>query len=98
MFPKLTAIVRSKAIALLAYLLSMFVYPISASQLARNTRGMTTEYIIGIGVGILLLGIFLPIGLEKWESYVPTDPTLAIIWPIGAVLIVLGVVLKFYKD
>lgn len=67
------------------------------SRLLKSRRAMTTETIIGLAIGVLLLGILLPVGLEAWETYVPTDPTLLIIWPIGAVLIVLGIVMKFYR-
>ena len=48
-----------------------------------------------MAVGILLLGILLPNGLTAWEGYVPTDPTLLIVWPIVAVIIVISIGLKF---
>ena len=56
---------------------------------------VSMKYIVGGAVGILLLGVLGPIGLDAMESYVPTDPTLAIIWPLTAVFFVLGVGLKY---
>jgi len=52
---------------------------------------VSLKFIIGGAIGILLFGILAPIGLEAMESYIPTDPTLAIIWPLTAVFFVLSV-------
>jgi len=54
--------------------------------------------LIGTAVGVMMLGILLPIGLSAWENYTPTGATLLVIWPIGAVLIVLGIVLAFFRE
>jgi len=54
--------------------------------------------LVGVAVGVMMLGILLPIGLSAWEAYTPTDATLVVIWPIGAVLIVLGIVLGFFRE
>lgn len=62
----------------------------------RGSIGVAT--LIALAVGVMMLGILLPIGLSSWESYVPTGATLKTIWPIGAVLIVLGIVLGFFRD
>jgi len=70
-----------------------FVKRLSASRKALSPAG-----IVGLAVGVLMLGILLPIGLSAWEDYTPTGATLLTIWPIGAVLIVLGIVLAFYRD
>lgn len=48
-----------------------------------------------LAVGILLLGVLVPVGLTAWEDYVPTDPTLLVVWPIAAVIIVIAIALKF---
>jgi fumarate reductase subunit D len=64
----------------------------------KSLKGMAPSAIVGLAVGVLMLGILLPIGLSAWEDFTPTDATLVIIWPIGAVLIVLGIVLGFYRD
>jgi hypothetical protein len=98
MFEKLRArLTRAKAIAFLMWACALRGLPLPNRMLS-STRAMTTETIIGLAIGVLLLGILLPVGLEAWETYVPTDPTLLIVWPIGAVLIVLGIVMKFYKS
>ena len=55
-----------------------------------NVRGL-----ILLAVGVLMLGVLLPVVLAEWESYSPTDSTLAVIWPIGAVIIVIGAVMQF---
>lgn len=68
------------------------------AKLMRSRRAMSTDVIVGLAIGVLLLGVLLPVGLKAWESYTPTDPTLLVIWPIGAVLIVLGIVMQFYKN
>jgi fumarate reductase subunit D len=67
-------------------------------RLFASKKAMSPAAIVGVAVGVLMLGILLPIGLSAWESYTPTGATLLVIWPIGAVLVVLGVVLGFYKD
>lgn len=98
MFEKFRSYLRSKAIFLLAWLMSKVIAPISASKVAYSTRGMTTNQIVGLAIGVLLLGVLLPVGLAQWFSYTPTNAIMIVIWPIGAVLIVLGIVLKFYND
>lgn len=67
-------------------------------KLARNNRAVAVTSMVGLAIGVLMLGILLPIGLSAWEDYTPTNATLLVIWPIGAVLIVLGIVLGFYKE
>ena len=59
---------------------------------------MSAPEVAGLAVAVMILGILLPIGLEAWLSYVPSNATLEIIWPVGAVLVVLGIVMKFYND
>lgn len=98
MFERIKAYIRAKAIGLLAWALSISIAPINGSKLMMGTRAMSTEQIVGLAIGVLLLGVLLPVGLAQWESYTPTNPILLVIWPIGAVLIVLGIVLKFYRD
>lgn len=63
-----------------------------------NRRGVSTSAIVGTAIGVLMLGILLPIGLSAWEDFTPTGAVLLVIWPIGAVLIVLGIVLDFYNS
>jgi fumarate reductase subunit D len=71
---------------------------VSLVRFIRSHRAISPVAIVGTAIGVLMLGILLPIGLSAWEAYSPTDATLGVIWPIGAVLIVLGVVLGFYRD
>lgn len=61
-------------------------------------RAVGVSTIIGLAVGVMMLGILLPIGLSAWEDYTPTGTTLGVIWPIGAVLVVLGIVLGFFSS
>ena len=63
-----------------------------------GVRGVGTSAVATLAIAVLMLGILLPIGLSAWEAFTPTGATLLVIWPIGAVLIVLGIVLGFYKD
>jgi fumarate reductase subunit D len=63
-----------------------------------NSRAIGVASLIAVAVGVMMLGILLPIGLSAWEDYTPTNATLVTIWPIGAVLIVLAIVLGFFKD
>ncbi len=67
-------------------------------RLQKDNRGIAVSAIISMAIGVLMLGILLPIGLSAWEDYTPTGATLVTIWPIGAVLIVLGIVLGFYQQ
>jgi len=56
---------------------------------------VSVKFIVAGAIGLLLFGLLGPLGLDAMESYVPTDPTLAIIWPLTAVFMVLGVGLKY---
>ena len=67
-------------------------------KLWHSRKAISGPEAAGLAVAVLIAGILLPVGLEAWLSYVPTDPTLALIWPLGAVLVVLGIVMKFYND
>ena len=67
-------------------------------DIGRNKKGISVTSMIGLAVGVMMLGILLPIGLSAWEAYTPTNATLVVIWPIGAVLIVLGIVLGFFTS
>lgn len=67
-------------------------------RLWKDKRAIAVATVIGLAVGVMMLGILLPIGLSAWEDYTPTNATLLTIWPIGAVLIVLAIVLGFFKD
>ena len=64
----------------------------------KGQRAIGVASLIAVAVGVMMLGILLPIGLSAWEDYTPTNATLITIWPIGAVLIVLAIVLGFFKD
>ncbi len=62
----------------------------------KGTRAMVSVKFIVVGaVGILLFGILAPIGLAAMESDSPSDPTLALIWPLTAVFFVLSVGLAY---
>jgi hypothetical protein len=56
---------------------------------------VSLKYIVAGAVGVLLLGLLAPIGLTAMESYIPTNATNAIIWPLVATFFLLGVGLKF---
>ncbi len=64
----------------------------------RSQKGVAVSALIALAVGVMMLGILLPIGLSAWEDYTPTNATLVTVWPIGAVLIVLAIVLGFFRD
>jgi hypothetical protein len=53
------------------------------------------KFIIGGAIGILLFGLLAPLGLTAMEDYVPTDPTMVIVWPLVAVFFVIGVGLSY---
>jgi hypothetical protein len=55
----------------------------------------SVKFIIGGAIGILLFGLLAPLGLAAMETYVPTDPTMVIIWPLVAVFFVLSVGLAY---
>jgi hypothetical protein len=63
-----------------------------------SKKMVSVKFIVGGAIGLLLLGLLGPIGLDAMESYVPTDPTLAIIWPLTAVFFVLSIGLKYLFD
>lgn len=67
-------------------------------KLKRNTGAIAVAGLITLAVGVMMLGILLPVGLSAWEDYTPTNATLVVIWPIGAVLIVLGIVLGYFRS
>ena len=99
MFEKLKAYFqREFAEAYILVFSTVFAKAFLNSRFAQSRRGIAVEGLIALAVGVMMLGILLPIGLSAWEDYTPTDATLVIIWPIGAVLIVLAVVLNFFKD
>lgn len=56
---------------------------------------VSLKYVVAGAISILLIGLLAPIGLTAMESYVPTDATNAIIWPLVATFFLLGVGLKF---
>ena len=55
----------------------------------------SVKFIIGGAIGILLFGLLAPLGLAAMETYIPTDPTMVIIWPLVAVFFVLSVGLAY---
>ena len=63
-----------------------------------DVAGASASSLAMLAVGVLLLGVLLPVGLSAWETYTPTNATLLVIWPIGAVLIVLGIALKIFRE
>ena len=59
---------------------------------------MDADQVIGMAVGLLLVGILFPIGLAAIEDYVPTDPTMLIVWPLVGVFAILGVAIFYIKS
>lgn len=53
------------------------------------------KFIISGAIGILLFGLLAPLGLASMESYVPTDATMVIVWPLVSVFFVLSVGLAY---
>lgn len=49
-------------------------------RLAVARRAVSASGMAVVAVGVLMLGILLPIGLSAWEAYTPTDATLVVIW------------------
>ncbi len=47
-------------------------------------------------VGFLLFAVLGAAALTQLESYSPTDPILAVVWPIAGVLYVVGTGLSFF--
>lgn len=72
--------------------------PFANIKIVSNQYGLSTNSFIQSAISVLMIGILLPVGLEAWESFSPTGATLGTIWDIAPVLIVLGIVLDFYRN
>jgi hypothetical protein len=53
------------------------------------------RYVILAGIAFLLYTVFAPIGLSNQQSFVPTDPTQALMWTISGSLFIIGMALEF---
>jgi hypothetical protein len=58
---------------------------------------LDVDTVVGMAVGLLLVGILFPLGLAAIEDYVPTDPTILIVWPLIGVFACLGVAIYYIK-
>lgn len=65
----------------------------------KDRRGISLSLnsIIMMAVGLLLVGLLYPIGLEAIESYTPTDATLLIVWPLLGVFAVLAIAITYIR-
>lgn len=59
---------------------------------------LSVNKVVAMAIGLLLVGILFPIALDAIESFVPTDSTLVIVWPLIAVFAVLAVALAYIKS
>ena len=58
---------------------------------------MNASDIAVASVGFLMFAVLGAVALGQLESYTPTDPILAIIWPLAGVLFVVGVALSYLQ-
>ncbi len=67
--------------------------------LFRKARGisLTLKSLIMMGVGIVVVGLLYPIGLESLESYTPSDANTAIVWGLLGVFAVLSVAITYIR-
>lgn len=63
----------------------------------KKRRALSINEIVTMAVGILLVGILFPIGLAAIEGYVPTDPTVLVVWPLIGVFSCLAVAIYYIK-
>jgi hypothetical protein len=59
---------------------------------------MAVEKYVMMAVGLLMVGLLFPLGLAAIETYVPTDPTTLIVWPLIGVGAVLAVFIGYIKE
>lgn len=62
-----------------------------------NKRGSIGNTVIEMCLGLVLLGALAATAFGGLEAYVPTDPTLVLIWPLIAVFAALGFAYMFIK-
>lgn len=74
-----------------------FLQRIRNMRIWRNKRGSIGNTIIEMCLGMVLLGALAETAFGGLEAYVPTDPTLVLIWPLIAVFAALGFAYMFIK-
>jgi hypothetical protein len=67
---------------------------VKRKNLARVSPREIILYIVSVTLGASLL----PGALTTWLSYTPSNATVAAIWIVAAVIIVIGLVLDFMPD
>lgn len=58
----------------------------------------TLRFIIGVGIGLLLLGVLGTIGMQAMESYTPVDATQAVMWLLVPTFALLAVGLSYIME
>jgi hypothetical protein len=61
----------------------------------KKWKAVSTGEIVTLVIGFFLFALLAPLALTAVEAYTPTDPTLVIIWPIVAVLFLIGVAIRY---
>ena len=58
---------------------------------------MEARQVAVASIGFLLFAVLGATALQQLETYTPTDPILAVIWPIAGVLFIIGVALSYLR-
>jgi|GEM_PF-5806713 len=51
--------------------------------------------VVGIAVSLLIAALLFPLALTAIQTYVPTDPTTLIVWPLIGIFAVIGLAIRY---